>query len=360
MSVKKIVFTGGGTAGHVYPALAIIEQLKKLQPETQIEWIGQHQGMERGIVEKEGLPYFGISAGKLRRYFSVQNFFDIFRVIKGFFDALIILQKQKPDLVFSKGGFVSVPVVWAAFCLKIPIFVHESDSDSGLANRLAAPCAKRIFVPYEETIKTFPQKLHDRISVSGNPIRQQFFHADASRAREKYGLSEKQPFILVLGGSLGSSQVNELVQAILPDLPSRCFVLHQMGEKLYTKSMRENYATVPFIHDDLPDCIAACTLVISRSGAGSVWELAMLHAAAIFIPLGQRGDQVRNAALLENRQACISLPGEQATPDNLRRAVIELLSDEERREAMKQNIASLVSGNAAEYLAKQVQQELQK
>lgn len=358
MSVKKIVFTGGGTAGHVYPALAVIEQLKKMRPDVQLLWIGQHEGMEKAIVEKAQLPYRSIAAGKLRRYFSVQNFFDIFKVIKGFFQALSVLRKENPDLIFSKGGFVSVPVVWAASCLKIPIFVHESDSDSGLANRLASFHAKRVFVPYQETVKTFSPRLHDRIFVSGNPIREQFFHADASRARKKYNLAENQPFILVLGGSSGSQQVNDLVQVIVPDLPHGCFVLHQMGDKLYTESTRENYVSVPFIHDDLPDCIAASTLVISRSGAGSVWELAMLRAATIFIPLGQRGDQARNAAVLENRRACISLSGAQATVENLRRVVIELLSDEEKREIMKENMASLAIGNAAVYLAQQIVNEI--
>lgn len=354
MSARKIVFTGGGTGGHVYPAIAIIEQLKKVAPDLEILWIGQKQGIEKSMVEKEQIRYRGISAGKFRRYFSLQNFLDIFKIVAGFFQAWFILLQEKPQLIFSKGGFVTVPVVWAGALLRIPAFIHESDSDSGLANRLTCHVAQRIFVPYEQTIKTFPAAVRTKISVSGNPIRESFWHANASAARAKYHLKEDQPFILVLGGSLGSQQVNELVHSLLPRLPEDCFVLHQMGDKLYEESHRKNYVTVPFIHNDLPDCISASTFVIARSGAGSVWELAMLGAVPIFIPLGQRGDQVRNAAVLEKIGACISLPGDKATVDNLAAATLQLLSDAGMRQAMRQAILSIVKGNSSIYLAQQI------
>lgn len=329
-----------------------------MQPDIPILWIGQNAGIEKDIVEQYGLSYRGIAAGKLRRYFSLQNFLDIFKIIAGFFQAWGLLIKEKPALVFSKGGFVTVPVVWAAAMLRIPVFIHESDSDSGLANRLACHVAKRIFVPYEETIATFPASVRKRITISGNPIREQFFHADAAAARAHFHLQPQQPFILVLGGSLGSQQVNDLVQAILPSLPADCFVLHQMGDKLYQKSDNPRYFTVPCINENLPNCIAASTLVISRSGAGSVWELAILQAVPVFIPLGQRGDQVRNAALLERRGACISLPGNAATVENLKTTVLDLLANPNQRARMKKAISGIVNGNASHYLAEQIFKEI--
>ncbi|MGL4524770.1 MAG: undecaprenyldiphospho-muramoylpentapeptide beta-N-acetylglucosaminyltransferase [Spirochaetia bacterium] len=356
--MKKVVFTGGGTAGHVYPAVAVIEQLKKKIPALDILWVGQHHGIEKRIALGQGYRYASISAGKLRRYLSIQNFFDIFKIGLGIVQAFFVLTKERPHLVFSKGGFVSVPVVWAASLLRIPIYIHESDSDSGLANRLASRCAEKIFVPYEETIGTFSASLRDRIEVSGNPIREEFLNADAQRARDRYQLKNTDRLILVLGGSLGSAQVNMLVQAIVPELPADCFVLHQMGDQLYQESHNPRYITVPFINEGLPDCIAASTVVISRSGAGSVWELAMLKAASIFIPLGQRGDQVRNAALIEKRGGCISLPGAMATAINLKSHVLKILQDPQQQASMKEAMSRMIKIDASEYLAKKIAEKI--
>jgi UDP-N-acetylglucosamine--N-acetylmuramyl-(pentapeptide) pyrophosphoryl-undecaprenol N-acetylglucosamine transferase len=357
--MKKIAFTGGGTGGHAYPIIAVAEELKKKHPQAEFIWIGQKNGIEEELARKAGIPFFGISAGKLRRYFSLKNFTDIFNVIRGYFQAKKILKREKPALLFSKGGFVSVPPVIAAAHRGIPVFIHESDSDMGLANRISARYAKHIFVPYAETRNLLKKNWHAKTLISGNPVREAVRSGNRAKGRSLYGLNDEQPFVLVLGGSSGALQVNELIEAIAPELHKEAFIVHQTGRELFKESTLPNYVTLPYIEEDLPHLIAAADIVISRAGAGAIWEFAALGSACIFIPLSiMRGDQLRNARLLEKRGAAVVLCGEQAESRYLLNKIRELLSNREKLETMKKSIISLADVDSKAFLADKIIEEV--
>lgn len=357
-NAKKIAFTGGGTAGHVYPALAVSETLAKMDSSLEFMWIGQQGGIEQKLLAETKIPFYGISAGKFRRYFSLQNFTDLFKIAKGYFDALRVLKETKPDILFSKGGFVTLPPIWAAASLKIPIFIHESDSDMGLANRLASPFATKIFVPYESSAKAMQAKYKDKIVVSGNPVRDIIKEADRNRGRALYDLTNDKLFILVLGGSLGAKQVNDLVAEIVPNLPVNVFVLHQMGNDLYKESKLPNYKTVAYIGNEIADLIAGSDIIISRAGAGSIWEFATIGSVPIFIPLGMRGDQYRNAMVFKKQGACEVLAGKNATGENLFKIIEKLLQSNEIRTKMKEAILTLANKDAKQILATNIIEEV--
>ncbi|MCL2519905.1 MAG: undecaprenyldiphospho-muramoylpentapeptide beta-N-acetylglucosaminyltransferase [Spirochaetaceae bacterium] len=359
----KIALTGGGTAGHVYPLLALAEELKQRghlndQPLSFI-YIGQKGGVEEQLAEAAGLPFYGITAGKLRRYFSFKNFSDIFRVFKAYKQAKKILKRERPALLFSKGGFVTVPPVIAAAKLGIPVYIHESDSDLGLANRLAARFAKIIFVPYQETKESLKPSFKDKTIVSGNPVRAAMAQGKTDTANQLYNLKENDKVILALGGSSGALQVNNLIAEIAPQLAGKATIIHQMGKNLYKESKQPHYQTFPYINEQLPHLIARADVVVSRAGAGAIWEFAGLQAACIFIPLGMRGDQLRNAKLLEQRGACLILSGEEATADNLLTAINTLLENETQRLALKKAIGGLITINSTAFIADKIIKELQ-
>ena len=222
---KKIVLTGGGTAGHVTPNIAMLPRLREMGYD--ISYIGTYDGIERKLIEAEGVPYYGISSGKLRRYFSLRNFSDPFRVIKGFRQSKKLMKKLKPDVVFSKGGFVSVPVVFAAHKKKIPVVIHESDMTPGLANKLALPKASRVCCNFPETAADFPEGV---ATVTGTPIRQELYKGDPDKGRSFAGFSDERPVILVMGGSTGSAAVNAAIREALPDLLKDFNVIHLAGQ----------------------------------------------------------------------------------------------------------------------------------
>jgi UDP-N-acetylglucosamine--N-acetylmuramyl-(pentapeptide) pyrophosphoryl-undecaprenol N-acetylglucosamine transferase len=312
----SIAFTGGGTGGHIYPGLAVASALQRLMP-CRIFWIGSAGGMDRSIVERAGLEFFGIPSGKLRRYFSPRNVSDLFRVLGGFFAARRVLRREKPALLFSKGGFVSVPPCAAGASLKIPVFTHESDYSPGLATRINARFAEKIFIPYGESAAFFPPALRNKAEVSGNPIRPAFAGAEAARGRAFLGIPEGEPVLLVLGGSLGSREINDLVRACLPGLTRRYTVVHQTGVQDETFAPQERYKPYPYFNDEMPHIIAAADLVLCRSGAGTIWECAGLKKPMILLPLrgsGTRGDQVENARLFEKAGAALNLA--EASPDD--------------------------------------------
>ena len=223
--MKKIVLTGGGTAGHVTPNIALMPELKKRGYD--ISYIGSYEGMEKGMIMETKTPYYGIATGKLRRYFDLKNFTDPFRIIKGYFEARSRLKKIHPDVVFSKGGFVAVPVVRAAHALKIPVIIHESDMTPGLANKLCIPVASKVCCNFPETLKYLPS---DKAVLSGSPIRSELFEGDRSRGLHFCGLTSDKPVILIMGGSLGAVAVNEAVRAVLPELLKDFQVIHLCGK----------------------------------------------------------------------------------------------------------------------------------
>lgn len=339
----NIAFTGGGTGGHIYPGLAVVEGLKTRLAgrDYRLFWIGSNAGMDRSIVEGAGLEFFGIPAGRLRRYLTLKTIPDTFRVAAGFCAARSILKKQKVDILFSKGGFVSVPPCAAAASLGIPVFTHESDFSPGLATRLNLRFVRRtggrVFVSYTDTVKFMPADLQDRIMLSGNPVRPVFRSADPAQGRAFLGLDKQERILLVLGGSQGAQEVNALIRAGLGDLRRHYTVVHQFGpEQQWNLPKAEGYIPIPYIRDEMPHVLAAAELVVGRSGAGTVWESAAVGKPMILIPLsgsGTRGDQVENARFFEREGAALVLPAQDGA-EALSRMVSALADDSRKREAM--------------------------
>ncbi|MDR3172108.1 MAG: undecaprenyldiphospho-muramoylpentapeptide beta-N-acetylglucosaminyltransferase [Treponema sp.] len=336
-----IAFAGGGTGGHIYPGLAVASYLQK-QGDYRIFWIGSHTGMDKAIVSEAGFEFFGIPSGKLRRYVSLQNLADVFKVGAGFFAARNILKREKPALLFSKGGFVSVPPCAAAAALGIPVYTHESDFSPGLATKLNSRFAHTIFTAYQDTAAFFPPSCQARIILSGNPVRAEFRAADPALGRAFLKVGADERLLLVLGGSQGAREINELVWKSLPELTKHYVVVHQTGpaQALDTQPT-ERYRPYPYIRGELPHVIAAAELVLGRSGAGTVWECATLGRPMVLIPLhgsGTRGDQVENARFFEKAGAAKVLLGEAPEtgigPDALIQQVASLAGDLETRSAM--------------------------
>lgn len=292
---KTILFTGGGSAGHVTPNLALIK--KFTQENWQAIYIGSNNGIEKEIIAKTNIPYYCIATGKLRRYFSCQNFIDPFNVLLGFVQAFLLCRKLKPAVVFSKGGFVAFPVVVAAWLNRIPVIAHESDLTPGLANRLSYPFAKVICLTFAESKKYF--KENEKILLTGTPLREELFAGDAKRGRDFCGFSDNKKVILVMGGGLGAKSVNDVVRTALPQLLTNYQVVHLCGKgKLINSVSLPGYKQFEYLHAELADVIACADMVISRAGANSLYELLALHKPHILIPLstaGSRGDQLDNA-----------------------------------------------------------------
>ena len=305
--MKKIVLTGGGTAGHVTPNIALFPLLKDL--EYNVSYIGSYDGMEKKLLHDFPIPYYGISTGKFRRYFDIKNFTDPFRVIKGYFEAKKILKEIKPDLLFSKGGFVTVPVVRAAAALKIPCIIHESDMTPGLANRICIPVAKKVCCNFPETLQFIPG---NKAVLTGTPIRQELFLGDKEEGFRFCGLKEDKPVILIMGGSLGAASVNQIVRSALPELLSDFYIVHLCGKGKKDISLvnTNGYLQYEYITDELKDLLAIADLVISRAGANAICELLALQKPNLLIPLtskSSRGDQLLNARSFESQGYSIVL-----------------------------------------------------
>lgn len=299
--MKRIILTGGGTAGHVTPNIALLPRLKELQYD--IHYIGSYNGIEKELIEQFGIPYHGISSGKLRRYFSVQNFTDPFRVLKGMNDAKKLVKLLKPDVVFSKGGFVSVPVVLAAKRRHVPAIIHESDMTPGLANRLSLPSATKICCNFPETLSHLPE---GKAVLTGSPIRQELLSGDKYAARDFLHFTSEKPVIMVVGGSLGSVAVNNAVREILPELLKTYQVIHLCGKGKIDDSLSglDGYAQFEYIKEELKHLFALTDIVISRAGANAICELLALHKPNLLIPLSanaSRGDQILNARSFERQ-----------------------------------------------------------
>jgi UDP-N-acetylglucosamine--N-acetylmuramyl-(pentapeptide) pyrophosphoryl-undecaprenol N-acetylglucosamine transferase len=304
--MKKILLTGGGTAGHVTPNIALIPGLKDMGLE--IHYVGTKKGMERDLIAKTGLPYHHISAGKLRRYFSFRNFTDMFRIKLGFLQSLILMMKLRPSVVFSKGGFVSCPVVWAAWLCRIPVVIHESDLTPGLANKLSIPFAKKVCFSFPETEEHLPPAKRE---ATGLPVRKELFDGDAKRGRELCGFDNDKPVITVIGGSLGAQAINEAVRGGLDKLLDDFNVCHICGKGGKAPGSRPGYCQFEYIGEELPDIFAMADMVISRAGATTLFELLALRKPALLIPLGtaaSRGDQILNARSFEKQGYAKILP----------------------------------------------------
>ncbi len=319
MQAKRIVFTGGGTAGHVTPNIALIQRL--LDAGWDIHYIGTANGMERDLIANvEGVSYHVISSGKLRRYHSWQNLLDPFRVLKGIGQSKRIIKELRPDVVFSKGGFVSVPVVMAAG--KTPVIAHESDYTPGLSNRLASHFSDRILVTFEDTLAYVPTA---KGVFTGTPIRPALYQGDKKRALAFTGLSGNKPVLLAMGGSQGAQRLNELLREALPALTKTFDIVHLCGKgKLDESARREGYVQYEYITDQLPDLLALADVVLSRAGANAVFELLALNKPAVLVPLpakSSRGDQLLNAQYFEKKGYAKLLEQDTATADALCQAI---------------------------------------
>jgi len=315
--MKTIVMTGGGTAGHVTPNLALVPLLK--EHGYDVAYIGSYNGIEKKLVEDAGITYYGISSGKLRRYFDWKNFTDPFRVIKGFSEANQLLKHLKPDVVFSKGGFVSVPVVMAAGRQHIPAIIHESDMTPGLANKLAIPFASKVCCNFPETLGYLPE---GKAVHTGSPIRKELFSGNREAGLSFTGFSADKPVILIMGGSIGSKFINNAVWESLDTLLEKFQIVHLVGKGNINNELvgRTGYQQYEFISEQLNDIFAMTDLMISRAGANSISEILALKIPNILIPLSakaSRGDQILNAESYKKQGFSTVLQEEELTSELL-------------------------------------------
>lgn len=292
-AARRIVLTGGGTAGHVTPNLALIERLR--DEGWQVDYIGSSAGIERTLIEDTGVPFHAIATGKLRRYFSWQNFVDPVKITFGLVQAIALCWRLAPDVVFSKGGFVAVPVVIGAWICRIPVIAHESDTSPGLATRLCLPFVRRVCVNFEQTLAELPP---GKGILTGSPVRRALLEGDAARGRAALGLSDR-PVLLVFGGSLGAATINAAVREVLDSLCQRFDVVHAAGAGNVDPALdRDGYFQFEYIGREFGDVLAAADLVISRAGANSIYELLVTRTPHVLVPLpraASRGDQIENA-----------------------------------------------------------------
>lgn len=301
MENKKVLLTGGGTAGHVTPNMALIPELKNLGYD--ILYVGSYDGIEKKLIEDINVPYKGISSGKLRRYMSLKNLTDPFRVIKGYSEAKQIVKEYQPDVLFSKGGFVSVPVVLAAKKYKVPIIIHESDMTPGLANKISIPYAKMVCHNFPETAEHLPE---NKSLLTGSPIRKELMSGNSLAGLDLCGFTANKPVIMVTGGSLGSEAVNKAIREALPKLLDKYQIVHLCGKGKTDESLKDTpgYVQFEYIKDEMKDIFAMSNLVISRAGANAICEIQALKKPSILIPLpasSSRGDQILNAQSFEKQ-----------------------------------------------------------
>ncbi len=352
-----VAFTGGGTGGHIYPGLAVADSLRQKfisgGKSVKIIWIGSLGKMDRSIVLNstcaDGSPsadkFYGIPSGKMRRYFSFKNFIDIFKILFGFIAAFFILLVKRPAFLFSKGGFVSVPPCLAAKLLGIKVYTHECDFTPGLATRINSRFASRVLVSYEETRDFFASGYSDKFIVTGNPVRPVFYETDPQIGLDFAGIKKSskrnKPILLAMGGSLGAAQINEMVLKNLEWLCENFVVIHQTGQKnmrfspdYFSDTVKENYHPFPFIYREMPHVLSCADIVLSRAGANSIWECAVLSKPMILVPLegsGTRGDQVENAEYFERRGAAVVLKKSSMTEGALQNVLTGMMSDVRRK-----------------------------
>lgn len=352
---KRIVLTGGGSAGHVTPNIALIPALRDAGYE--IFYIGSYDGIEKKLIEDYNIPYFGIATGKLRRYFDPKNFSDPFRVLKGFTESISLLRKIKPDVIFSKGGFVSVPVVRAAGVLGIPYIVHESDITPGLANKLSMNGAKKICCNFPETMSHLPA---DKAILTGTPIREELGKGSKEEGKKFCGFTDDKPVLMVIGGSLGAQSVNETVRYALPRLLPNFNVVHICGkEKMDNLKLSvPGYKQFEYVKNELKDIFAMADIVVSRAGANSICELLALKKPNILIPLSSkssRGDQVLNARSFEQQGFSLVIDNEDLDEDILVETIEDLF---ENREKFIENMSKSSLHSATDTIVQIINQEI--
>lgn len=350
MPKRTIVFTGGGSAGHVTPNIAIIKEIKE---DWEIFYIGSKKGIEKELIQKINIPYFGINSGKLRRYIDFENVVDIFRVIRGCIEARSLLRKLKPKLVFSKGGFVSVPVILAPKSLKIPVFIHESDITPGLANKISQRFATKIFSSFEETKKFFPE---NKTTVVGSPIRKEILNGSLANGKKLLRYDDKSPILTIMGGSLGAQKINEAVRNSLKRLTTKYQVVHLCGKNNLDNKLVKipRYKQYEYVHDELADILNATDIVITRGGSNAIFEFLALKIPMLIIPLGldqSRGDQRLNAKAFEQKGYSLTLEEGNLNNETLVEYIETVFKNSE---AFRRNMKKSPSGEALKILVKEI------
>lgn len=327
--MRHVLFTGGGTAGHVIPAIPVMTRL--LREGIEISFVGSDSGLEEQLLQDVAVTYHAIAAGKLRRYFSLENLFDVFRVARGCLQAAFLIRRVRPDVVFSKGGFVSFPVVLAAWLWRVPVVAHESDLTPGLANRLALPFIRTLCVNFAGSERHLQDsRFNGEVLLTGTPVREALTGGDAERGRRLLGFAGNKPLLVVTGGSLGADAINQTVRDALSELLVRCDVVHVCGAGKTLEMQQDGYRQFEFIADTWGDILAAADLVISRAGANSLYELFLLGKPNLLIPLSakvSRGDQVENARYARSLGYSRVLDEEVLAPSTLLATVTEMLDE---------------------------------
>ena len=329
--MPRIVFTGGGTAGHVTPNLSLIKLFQ--QEDWEIDYIGSAEGIEKEMIEAVGIPFHSVSSGKLRRYFSIKNILDPFKILVGIMQAYFLLLRLKPNVVFSKGGFVAFPVVVGAWLNRIPIIAHESDMSPGLANKLCFPFVNKICLTFEAGKKHF--KCQDKLEVTGTPIRQQLFDGSKEKGLALCGFQQGKPCLLVIGGSLGAGSINQSIRDTLSQLTQQFQVIHVCGKGKQEPRLENTpgYKQFDYVNEELADLFAAADVVVSRSGANSLCEILALAKPHVLIPLStqvSRGDQIQNARYFEQLGISVVIQDEALNAKTLLDAVNKVTSDTEQ------------------------------
>jgi UDP-N-acetylglucosamine--N-acetylmuramyl-(pentapeptide) pyrophosphoryl-undecaprenol N-acetylglucosamine transferase len=361
----RLAVTGGGTGGHVVPALAVVDELRRRGALADVIWIGSREGVERQAADEAGIRFIAIPTGKLRRYLSLRNLTDAARVPLGVLAARRALAAFHPNVILSTGGFVSVPAVVAARGIA-PVLTHEQTAILGLANRINARFADIVAVSHAVT-EPLASRLHRRVVVTGNPVRIGLTAGDRAHGLRALGFSDALPVVYVTGGARGASPINQRVAALLPGILDRAQIVHQTGppsanpdagnltqlKESLPDAVRDHYKVVEFIGNELPDVYAAADLVVGRAGAGTIAELAFVGLPAILIPLpGARGDeQALNAHVLGDAGAAIVIEQPDATPERLQTEMLSLLEDPERRSRMANAARTVARPDAAARLA---------
>lgn len=353
---KRILFTGGGTAGHVTVNLALIPRFQ--QEGWEVGYVGSYEGIERELVDslEPKVPYYPISTGKLRRYFDLKNFQDPFKVLKGIVQSYFLIRKQKPDIIFSKGGFVTVPVVIGAWLNRVPIVIHESDITPGLANKIAIPFATKVCTTFPETkehLKT------DKAEYVGAIVREELQKGDAAKGYELCGFTNEKPVLLVMGGSLGSRRINEMVWNNLDQLLQRFQIVHICGEgQLNDLINQEGYRQFAYLKQELPDVMKMADMVVSRAGSNSIFEFLSLNKPMLLIPLSRaasRGDQILNAQSFQKMGYCEVLEEEELTDETFLAQITQVYENRDQyRTNMEQSNAIRSIDEIVELIKSQV------
>lgn len=362
----KLLVTGGGSGGHTLPVLPVVQKLKNEVKKAglsdlEIVWVGSKYGPEQDIATRLGIKYYGVSTGKLRRYFSWENFTDLLRVPLGTIQSLHILNKEKPDFIFSKGGYVSLPITLANIIKRKPLVIHESDIRPGLATKISSPFAKTICLTFEKTKEFFKGK---NTKVTGTPVRLDILDGDIKIAEKITGLNKSLPVLLIMGGSQGAMAINKVVWESLPELTKFCNVLHQCGKDKIDipeniknlKDVQSRYRSYEFFDEELKDIYAISDIVLTRAGCNQLSELAAVGKPAIAVPLpGSAGNhQYENAKLFEKSTALILIPQNKLTSKSLVENVRNLINQPEERNKLSENIKKFAKLDATDLVAKEI------